>query len=188
MQFALRYPQRCSALILLVPAAYVPRAGGAPSVLPRAWADFLFDTALRSDFLFWLAQRVSRDTIIRALLGTSPEVVKRASAAEQARVATVLEHILPISPRRVGLLNEVAVISSLERYDLDRIAVPTLAISAADDLYGTFDGARYTAEHIRGARFIGYLSGGHLCVGHEDEIASEIEEFLKELMVPAQGV
>jgi pimeloyl-ACP methyl ester carboxylesterase len=116
--------------------------------------------------------------MIRTILGTPPDVVEDASAAEQARVASVLEHILPIAPRRAGLLNDGAVISSLERFDLERIAVPTLAISAADCLYGTFEGARYTAEHVTGARFIGYPTGGHLCVGHQDELASAIAAFL----------
>jgi len=93
-------------------------------------------------------------------------------------VATMLEHILPIAPRQAGLLNDASVISSLERFDLERIALPTLAISAADCLYGTFEGARYTAEHVPGARFIGYPTGGHLCVGHQEEFASEIAAFL----------
>ncbi len=183
MQFALRHPERCRALVLLVPAALVPRPGGSAAVTPPmkampAWTRQLFDLALRSDFLFWAAQRISRASIIRTILGTPSDVVQRASATEQARVASILEHILPIAPRRAGLLNDAAVISTLERFDLERIAVPTLAISAADCLYGTFEGARYTAEHIAGARFIGYTAGGHLCVGHQEEVASEIAAFL----------
>jgi len=131
------------------------------------------DTTARSFFL-------DRATVVRALLGTPSDVVERASGDEQARVAAIMEHILPVSPRRAGLLNEVAVTSTLERYDLEHIAAPTLAISAADDLYGTFDGGRYTADHIPGARFIGFASGGHLCVGHQQEITSEIAAFLTE--------
>ncbi len=138
----------------------------------------LFDLALRSDFIFWAAQRIGRASMIRTILGTPPDVVERASADEQARVASVLEHILPIAPRRAGLLNDAAVTSSLERFDLERIAVPTLAISAADCLSGTFQSARYTAEHITGARFVRYATGGDLCVGHQEEIASEIAAFL----------
>jgi hypothetical protein len=49
----------------------------------------------------------------------------------------------------------------------------------ADDLFGTFDGARYTAEHVPHARFIGYPSGGHLWVGHQKDVVSEIAAFLK---------
>ena len=180
MQFALRHPERTAALVLLVPAAYVPRPGGAPPMQTPAGNKFFFDTVLRSDFLFWAAPRLARQTVIRAILATPPAVVENASADERARVAQVIERILPISPRRLGLLNDTAVISSLPRYELERIAVPTLILSVADDLYGTFDGARYSAEHIPRARFIGYPSGGHLWVGHQKEVIFEIASFLKQ--------
>ena len=183
MQFALRYPRRCRALVLLVPAAYVPRPGGAPSVRPMSerssrGTTSLLEAALNSDFFFWLAPRISRATVERAILGTPPEVIEHASPAEQARVAELIEHILPVTQRRLGLLNDGDVISSLPRCDLEHIDVPTLAISMADDLYGTYDGARYTAEHVPGARFIGYPEGGHLAVGHEQEISEVISAFL----------
>jgi pimeloyl-ACP methyl ester carboxylesterase len=179
IQFALRHPGRCSALVLVVPAAYVPRAGDAPSMKTPNWTEFLFDTALRSDFLFWVAPRISRATVIRAILATPPALVENASAAEQARVAEMLKHILPVTPRRRGLLNDAAITSSLQRYELERIDVPTLVMSVADDLFGTFDGARYTAEHIPGARFAGYATGGHLWVGHQEDVVSAIVAFLK---------
>lgn len=178
MQFALRHPDRARALVLLVPAAWAPRAGGAPALKTPPGLSFLFETALRSDFLFWAAIRLARPFVTRAILATPPEVVKNADAAEQARVADMLEQILPVSARRDGLINDAAVVSAITRYDLERIAVPTLAISTKDDLYGTYDGARYTAEHIPGARFLGFPTGGHLCVGHNEEIAGEIAALL----------
>jgi pimeloyl-ACP methyl ester carboxylesterase len=179
MQFALRHPDRCTALVLLVPAAYVPRPGGAPPTKTPAGTAFLFDTALRSDVLFWAATKLARPTMIRAILATPPAVVESAAADEQARVAQVLERVSPVSLRRQGLVNDAAVTSSLPRYELERIGVPTLVISVVDDLFGTFDGARYSAEHIPRARFIGYPSGGHLWVGHQTEVSSEIIAFLR---------
>jgi pimeloyl-ACP methyl ester carboxylesterase len=179
MQFALRHPDRCSAMVLLVPAAYVPRPANAPPMLTPVGTDFLFDTALQSDFLFWTAIRFARATMIESILATPLAIVQNASPAEQARVDEFLELILPVSPRRLGLLNDAAITASLQRYELERITMPTLAISMVDDLFGTFDGARYTAEHIAGARFIGYPSGGHLWVGHQDEVVSELLAFLK---------
>jgi 2-hydroxy-6-oxonona-2,4-dienedioate hydrolase len=71
------------------------------------------------------------------------------------------------------------VTSTLPRYELERIAVRTLVIGVADDLFGTFDGALYTARHVPGARFTGYTSGGHVWVGHQREIVAEIAAFLK---------
>jgi 2-hydroxy-6-oxonona-2,4-dienedioate hydrolase len=178
LQFALRHPARCSAVVLLVPAVYVPRAGNAESVRSSARTEFLFDTALKSDFLFWGAARLARNSILRSLLATPPALVESASADEQARVDKLMNHILPVSARRLGLLNDGAVVRSLERYDLERITTPTLAVSTQDDLFGTFDSARYTAEHIPGARFVGYPSGGHLLVGRQQEVMAEIAGFL----------
>ena len=89
-------------------------------------------------------------------------------------------HILPVSRRRLGLRNDAAIVSSLPRYDLERISARTLAISIEDDLFGTFDGARYSAEHIPRGRFIGYPTGGHLWIGHHQEIMTEITGFLRQ--------
>jgi pimeloyl-ACP methyl ester carboxylesterase len=180
LQFALRFPDRTAALVLLVPATYAPpRPDQAPPRRMGRGTMFLLDTALRSDFLFWAAGKLAHETFIRSILGTPPELVARASQEEQARLQTILDHIPPISPRRAGLLNDAVVTSSLPRYELEKITAPTLAISASDDLYGTFDGARYTAEHVPHARFIGYPSGGHMLVGHDAETSSEITAFLK---------
>ena len=183
MQFALRHPERTTALVLLVPAAYPfqneRRTGGATPKRASKETLFLFDTALKSDFLFWLMPRVARGTVMRGILATPPSVIERASPDEQARAARVLAHILPVNPRRLGLLNDAAVTSTLPRYELERIAAPTLVLSMEDDLFGTYNGARYSAEHIPHARFVGYPTGGHLWIGREREIMSEIAGFLK---------
>jgi 2-hydroxy-6-oxonona-2,4-dienedioate hydrolase len=179
LQFALRYPDRTAAMVLLVPGVYAPRSDEArPARMSRTMA-FMFDTTLRSDFIFWAGSKLARKTFIRSVLGTPTEVATRAPPDEQARLKVVLEHILPVRPRRLGLLNDAAVVSSQPRYDLEKITAPTLAISTADDLYGTFEAARYTAEHVPNAHFIGYPSGGHMLVGHNLEAAAAVHAFLK---------
>jgi pimeloyl-ACP methyl ester carboxylesterase len=90
----------------------------------------------------------------------------------------MLDAILPVSDRRLGLINDARVTSTLERYELERIATPTLVISARDDLYGTYETGRYTAEHIANARFIGYADGGHVLVGHQQATDDEVAAFL----------
>jgi 2-hydroxy-6-oxonona-2,4-dienedioate hydrolase len=178
MQFALHYPERTVALILLVPAAFVPRPGHEASLRTPRGTEFLFNTALQSDFLFWAASHTARQTVARAILATPPAVIASSSKEEQERVAQILASILPVSPRRLGLVNDASVTSTLSRYELEQIRAPTLIMSTADDLFGTFDAARYTAEHIPGARFIGYRSGGHLWVGHQEDVLSQICSFL----------
>jgi pimeloyl-ACP methyl ester carboxylesterase len=180
LQFALRHADRTAALVLLVPAAYAPSPNTVgPPRLSRAKA-LVFDAVLRSDFIFWAGGKLAHQTYVRSVLGTPPEVAARASAADQARLQLLLDQILPLRARRLGLLNDAAVVSSLRRYELEKITAPTLAISTADDLYGTFAGARYTAEHVPGARFIGYPSGGHMLVGHDAETAAHVAKFLKQ--------
>lgn len=179
MQFALRHPDRCSALVLLVPAAFVPRPGGAPPIAPPARAEFLFGTALRSDFLYWAWMRLASRDLVGAILATPPEVLEKADAGERARATQLLEHTLPVSARREGMLNDIRIVLSLPRYELERIRAPTLVIAVADDRFGIWKVARYTAEHIPGARFVGYQSGGHVWIGHHEEMLGEVAAFLK---------
>jgi len=179
LQFALRHPQRTAAMVLLVPGAYAPRADGRPAVTPPAGIEFLFNTAMRSDFLFWSVIRLAPGSMTRTILGTNPELVANADHNEQARVQMLLEHILPVSARRIGLLNDSRVMTSLQRYPLERITAPTLVISAQDDFYGTWEVARYTAAQIPRARFLGYPTGGHMLVGHDQEVTDEIARFLR---------
>ena len=54
----------------------------------------------------------------------------------------------------------------------ERSAIPNI------DGVLTADEVRATAEHIAGARFVGYPEGGHLFVGHEAEVMRRIADFL----------
>jgi pimeloyl-ACP methyl ester carboxylesterase len=184
LQLALRHPERTTALVLLVPAAYSPRPAAAAAPRASRATLFVFDTALRSDFLFWAGSKLAPSFFTRAVLGTPPALVASAPPAEQARVRTVLDHILPVTPRRAGLVNDATIVSSLARYDLEKLAAPTLAISTADDFYGTYAGARYTAEHAPHGRFVGYPTGGHMLVGREAAVEAEIVGFLRAAAVP----
>jgi pimeloyl-ACP methyl ester carboxylesterase len=179
LQLAIRHPDRCSALVLLVPAVYVPRPDGAPSVTTSRGTRVLFDSALRSNFLYWAATRLAPETLMRAILATPPDVVAEASPAERARILKVMELAFPVSRRRLGLLNDARVTSALRRYALERIGCPTLAVSVADDLFGTYDAARYTAGQIAHARFIGFDRGGHIWVGQHESVMQAIADFVR---------
>ncbi len=78
------------------------------------------------------------------------------------------------------MVNEAKIASSLYRYPLENITAPTLVISAADDPWKTYDAAKYTVENIPGAKFIGFETGGHLLIGQEEKVQSEVAQFLKQ--------
>ena len=187
-QLAIRHPDRINALVLVVPAIYALRPGNAPSLRSPPATQFLFSTALRSDFLFWAGRHVARRALVRGILGTPPEDLDNVSPAEHARVERILDEILPVSQRRRGMLNDASIVWNIPRYELEKISVPTLCISVADDLFGTFAGARYTSGEIRDARFIAYATGGHILAGHQTDLVSQITEFLSSLETPSPAL
>jgi pimeloyl-ACP methyl ester carboxylesterase len=176
LQFAIRHPERTSALALLVPLAYMPRES--PPAPPSRLARFMYERGIKSDFLYWLALRLAPGLVVKTILATPPQVVAKASTDERERVEALREHILPLGLRQAGLLNDARVAQALGPYALEKISAPTLVISLADDFYGTFESARYTASQIRGARFVGYEHGGHVWVGHHSAILNELASLL----------
>jgi pimeloyl-ACP methyl ester carboxylesterase len=178
MQLCLRHPERCSALVLLFPMAFAPRPAGEAPPNPPVLLRLMMKTTLHSDFAFWAATKLARDALFETILGTPAEDFRKATAAEQARALQVMRHIQPISRREKGIWIDATISSSLPRYDLEQIRVPSLLISAEDDLYGTFRNARYTGEYIPGARFVGFPAGGHLLLGHWKEAYAEVAGFL----------
>lgn len=131
-----------------------------------------------SDFLFWVALHVARDQVIKLVLATPPELLATASPKERARVNAMLDNILPVSTRAQGLRSDSSVGKRLASSPLESVHVPTLIVSSRDDGYGTFASAQYTASRIAGAKFVGFDRGGHVWVGHDDEVMAEILKLL----------
>ncbi|WP_119291262.1 alpha/beta fold hydrolase [Azohydromonas sediminis] len=175
LHFALRHPQRTRALVLMVPAVYRPD----PAVPMPHWALAALDAVIGADAPFWLLARFAPDVVRRLVLATPPAVYHAADANERGRADTVLHQILPVSARRLGLLNDSRLTTGAARVALEAIGAPTLAISARDDGFGTFESARYSAAHIPGARFVGFERGGHLLLGHQREVVAAVHALLR---------
>jgi 2-hydroxy-6-oxonona-2,4-dienedioate hydrolase len=178
LQMAIRHPDRVNALVLLAPITYTPTApaDAAPNTPP--WLENLMLKISGSDFLVWAALHLARGQMIKTVLGKPPKLVASASAQEQARVAAMLDGILPASTRAAGLKNDAAVSMHVADAPLEAIHTLTLIISARDDGYGTYAGAVYTASRVAGAKFIGFDAGEHAWVGHDDEVMAEIVKLL----------
>jgi pimeloyl-ACP methyl ester carboxylesterase len=177
IQFAIRYPDRCSALVALVPATHVP--GRAP-VRPSATGAAIMRYGLQSDFLFWTGVRLAEGRMIGTLLATDPALVAAAAPEEQARVRRILNNILPISLRSRGLLNDGALAGTPAPADLSRIRAPTLALSLEDDRFGTWEAAQHIAQSVAGAQLKGFKKGGHVWVGHDAEVTAIVTGFLRD--------
>jgi 2-hydroxy-6-oxonona-2,4-dienedioate hydrolase len=178
-QMAIRHPDRVNGLILVVPIAYRPVLANevASPPIPASVENLMF-RVLDSDFLFWAALHLARNQVIKWVLATPPSLVANASPQERERVDAIIETILPVSRRAAGLRSDSVLGKHLPPYALDAIRCPTLVVSARDDGYGTFSRAQYVATKIAGAKFVGFERGGHLWVGHDDELQAEILELL----------
>jgi pimeloyl-ACP methyl ester carboxylesterase len=138
----------------------------------------------RSDLLFWLMT-----TVFRPGLGSTmgvPEKFKLTPEFE-ADIAEVMATILPVKPRCAGALFDMFVSNPdiNSGYPLEAIAAPVLTVSAVDDPLALYPNAQAMAARIPGARLVTIESGGHMLLGHKDEVSAEITAFLTATSVAA---
>ncbi len=180
-QLALRHPERCRGLVLLVPAMYAPDRLPGANAAPDAGTQGVINAVLVSDLLFWAGMRAAPDFMTRMVLATEPATVKAATEGERQRARSVMFHILPISARKEGLLMDSATAGTPPPWPVERIACPTLAIGARGDLYETDKAAVDAAARIPDARLVMYPDGGHLWIGHDAELWRTVGAFVRDV-------
>ena len=180
-QLALRHPERCRGLVLVVPALYAPDRLPGANAAPDAGTQRMINAVLGSDLLFWAGVRAAPDFMTRMVLATDPATVKAASEGERQRARAVMFHILPVSDRKDGLLMDSATAASPPSWPVERIACPTLVVGARGDLYETDKAAVDVAARIPGAGLVMYPDGGHLWIGHDAELWRTVGAFVTAL-------
>jgi pimeloyl-ACP methyl ester carboxylesterase len=187
IRFAVRHPERVSALILLCPAAPGKVEAASP---PRA----IFDTLLRSDSVYWALTTYLRPWI-QSMLGVpkgfdlTPEM--------EAEVKEALAGTLPLSERFDGFLFDTydpglnrafhESISEISPYPLGKIKTPVLLIHALDDPYALPENVHGLAAKIPNARLFVVPDGGHPLLGHSQEVKAEITQFLNSIVAVSNG-
>ena len=187
IRFAARHPERVSALILLCPDAPGPVQMAMP---PR----FVFDTLLRSDFLYWILITFLGKWVQEAI-GLVPRGFPLTPEYE-AMVKRFQTGDLPVSRRIDGLIFETYTVaaefstsfSAASLYPLGKIATPTLIINAADDPIARPENVRGLAERMPNARLFVVPDGGHFLFGHTNEVRAEITQFLHSHVAELPGV
>ena len=176
IEFALRHPERVTALILVVPRAFAP--GVEVSAERTGTNRPIMDMIMQgSDFPYWLATKfvATRRRLLR-FFGVPEEVYDGADPLEQDRLDWIVRNVMPLSRRVSGLRNDAA--QPIEPWPLDQMKVPTLVVSAEDDLFKTLPAARWTGENIQGAELMTLPSGGHLLCGQSEEVRARIAGFI----------
>jgi 2-hydroxy-6-oxonona-2,4-dienedioate hydrolase len=175
LQLAIRHPDRVRALVLFVPADYLP-----PGMTIQGGA--MVRAIFNSDFIAWAALKVMPllpGGMSRVMLGTDPAVIRAADREERVRVRQVLEHLLPVAPRVAGMNFDVAAAAERRPYAIEKITCPVLAISAEDDRFGTAKRAKLIVDNVANGQLIVFPTGGHALVGHMVDAVREGTKFLQ---------
>ncbi len=182
IQFALRHPERVSALILVEPVA-----PGKGPVMPRP----IFTTFFRNDFIYWATVTCFRSIVQGAWTGVSGG--KRLTQKEKAEVRALLASLLPVSARVNGSSFDIYVstpgLLNADKgndYPFGSVRAPTLVVSAVDDPLALHENARALADRIPGARLLAVPGGGHMLLGHHEVVKQGITEFLRNNVVPRE--
>jgi pimeloyl-ACP methyl ester carboxylesterase len=174
IELALRHPNKVSELILIVPGTYAPES---PVMVEgsrgSAFAFWLVNAG--ADFAWWATEKIAPSVLIR-FLGVLPEAVEAAPAKDRNRVLAIVRSVEPLSRRFPGINLDSA--PDLHRLPLEKIAAPTLIVSAQDDLFNTLPAAKFAATSIPGATLVVYDTGGHLLVGNGEDVKKAVGDFL----------
>jgi len=126
LHFAVAHPERCSALVLL-------SAFSRPDPSRAEDPDRTVELMFRWDLLGWLIMKGAR-TQVMEMAGVTPEVAARLTPEEQDRMTEMLDLMLPVSPRREGVINDNRAPISEAAIFLGEITTPTLIVHADNDV------------------------------------------------------
>lgn len=175
LQFALRHPDRLNSLIFISTAA--PSGGEYMTLPPKPVIQAVFG----SDFLMWTITNHFQ-SMMKPAVGV-PNTYSL-SEAEATVVSGTIRSILPIEPRTLGFVFDMFT-SNLDmdqhpdHYPVESISTPTLIIHADDDPLASYENAAALAERLPNAKMLTIATGGHLLLGSDERVISEIADFIK---------
>jgi 2-hydroxy-6-oxonona-2,4-dienedioate hydrolase len=176
LQFAVRYPTRTAALVLLSSAPFTPLTAVEQQLPVPIW---VYQALFSSDFPYWALAKVARPSL-EAIFDVKPGLRAGLSREEKQFVAEMVDAFAPVTRRTMGLGNEAAAIDPQARYPLEQVRAPTLVVHARDDGINPFAFGEYAAQHISGAEFMALATGGHLLLGNQANVRDRVSAFLHE--------
>jgi predicted alpha/beta hydrolase family esterase len=96
----------------------------------------------------------------------------------------LFEALLPVEPRRAGMINDELVTNldmshHYDEYPLESLAAPTIVFQTKDDPLAKYEKVRQAATRIPECELNVFETGGHLLFGHGREIDRAMTAFLR---------
>jgi pimeloyl-ACP methyl ester carboxylesterase len=176
LQFALRHPERCIALVMLAPAmTYEPLPeGGAPKKNEFMLGLQDFGIWALGDFVLWT--------------GWGMKDRDHDDPVQSAYLKELTHSNMPAAARFEGRWNDKVQRSDpkVDLWPIERIAVPTLFIHGDADENSDYQTSVKAAARIPGAKLVTIKGADHfMIITHEREIGEHIRQFVGGVM--AQG-
>lgn len=177
LQFAVRHPTRCAALVL-VSTCSRPITNRIPL------AFHVMKTLMAISWFARLMERHSArglDKSARRSIG-DPQLRERTLAHPETGplFRELLQSTMARVPERLaGTDNDIA-LTRATKYALERITAPCLLVHGTADQVVSFEHAEFAAKRIRGAELLPIAGGEHVAIfTHRDEVRARVTDFLR---------
>lgn len=99
--------------------------------------------------------------------------------------SSTIYSMLPVADRKEGVIIDSSVTNpdmarDFEKYKVEDLQVPSLILHAKDDKLASFEDTLNALNRFPNCRFISFETGGHMMVGHSNEIKKAVSEFISE--------
>lgn len=172
LQFALRHQDRCLGLILVAAVCQ-------PLLVAYQDLNVPVRLALCSDYFSWLMMNLPRH-LLPSVFGFSRSFWNQLSLVERNWLVDYWRNQLPLSSRRIGIFNEFNTLCQLPIYPLEDIRLPTLVFHAMDDPTVPYSHGQFANDRLPNAQLVSYQNGGHLFLGHQEQAAAKMIEFMQQ--------
>ncbi len=173
LKFAEMFPGRTGNMVLLSSAPFTPFS---PEIEGRPVPTWVYSALLGNDVVYWALSKIARRQL-REAFDARADLYAQSSPEEVAFVEQLIDGFLPASQRLPGLANEGAAVDPEALYDLEAIQADVLVVHARDDSMNLFEIGAAIAERTPRAEFVEIGTGGHLLLGHHEELSREIAHF-----------
>ena len=180
-KFAQLYPDRLDALVLVVPTCGESIQGHKPRSFwisnPRLKLMGLLGV-FKCDSLYRLVRWLAPEVLVSTALGTPSHLYKNANEYEKNYIDIWIDLFLPLDARQQGMVIDMNL--RKEKLDdvLEEIQTPTIAIAFEDDGYNLYESTETIAHRVQHGSFLGYPTGGHMGIGHLNDIYDGIDSFI----------
>ena len=180
IEFALRHPRRCKALVL-ISSIVMPVRPAYLSILPEP----LVLSILRSPAHRFVLMRAP-ERILLEILGVTSQDLRRTSSdsgASRALKETLLAARDAQGLRVQGALADITSARDLPRYPFADVQMPALVVHGSKDRFAPFRLIAEAVARMPHARLEEIRGAGHLCIiTHSNEVSLQVARFLRTVL------